>query len=105
MITTPTDPVQDILDKAAVLRREIALLIVDESAIIAEGMDIPNQIVTTELAYESLESEPDPNKLRHVARQLSRSIERTHKQLDPWLLAQRLKQLKKMAGTRLHRMS
>jgi hypothetical protein len=78
-IEIPTDPVQDLIDKATFWRREIALFIVDEDAIIKEGMeDIPNQIVTAELAYESLESEPDPNKLRGIARQLDDLKRETH---------------------------
>lgn len=75
MITIPHDPVQQLVDKA----HRLALHLMDEVPIISLGMSSPNQIVTTTLYFERLESEPSPR--RRVAQQYRRSQERAHKRL------------------------
>lgn len=91
MITVPEDPVQLWINRA----HRLALTLMDEPVTISVGMNTPNQIVTTEFGFEALETEPDPNKLKGIARQLSRLKQRTHMQLDPWLLAQGVRRLKR----------
>jgi hypothetical protein len=76
MILPPDDPIQVWINRA----HKLALTLMDEQVTIMSGMNTPNQIVTTGMDFESLDSEPDPNKLRGVARQLNRLRERTQQQ-------------------------
>ena len=91
------DPVQEIFDKAVILGKRIALNLMDEVVIILprDMSNQPNEIVALGIVYETLESEPEPNSLRWAATQLSRSIERTRRQLLPWLLKQQIDALKR----------
>lgn len=95
----PEDPIDVLIHRLKEGSRRLALTLMDEDLIIGAGnMSDPNDIVKKRFHYETLESEPDPNRLRGVARQLSRLNERTHRQLDPWLVSQKLRQLRKTVG-------
>ena len=97
MIDAPTDPVQDLINNASFWGKKLALSIMNEDVIILprDMSNQPNEIVALGIVYETLESEPEPNSLRWAATQLSRSIERTRRQLLPWLLKQQIDALKR----------
>lgn len=104
MTEIPTDPVQDIIDKTVHLGKKIALQMMDENVIILpRDVNNPNEIVALGISYETLESDPI-NSPPWIAKQLSRCVQRTRKQLSPWLLNKQLSVLRRrVAGTRLKR--
>lgn len=97
MIEAPTDPVQDLIDKASYLGKRLALSLLNEDVIILprDMSSQPNEIMALGIVYEKLESEVPNNSLRAVAQQLSHCIQCTRKQLTPWLLNQQINALKR----------
>ncbi|TFD15494.1 hypothetical protein E3T26_06850 [Cryobacterium sp. TMT1-21] len=87
MIDTPTDPIQDLINNASFWGKKLALSIMNEDVIILprDMTNQPNEIVALGIVYETLESDPI-NSPQWIAQQLSRCIQRTRKQLLPWLL-------------------
>lgn len=76
MITIPTDPIEAMKSRL----HRLALTLMDEEVIISVGMNKPNEIVTTPIYFEKLESEPSPR--RRVAQQYRRSRERIQQRLE-----------------------
>lgn len=87
MITFPEDPVQVWIDRA----HRFALTLMDETVIISPRMNESNEIEASGIGFESLETEPDPNKLQGVARQLSRLKERIQQQFLAAIVFEQLK--------------
>lgn len=87
MITFPEDPVQQIFDRV----HDFGLTLMDETVIIAPRMNQSNEIEASGIGFESLETEPDPNKLQGVARQLSRLKERIQQQFLAAIVFEHLK--------------
>lgn len=86
----PNDPIELWINRV----HRFALTLMDETVIIPARMNQSNELAQMGIGFESLETEPDPNRLQGVARQLSRLKQRTHMQLDPWLLAKGIRRLK-----------
>lgn len=79
-VQIPSDPIDDLLYYLRGFASRIALQFMDQQVIVSGGnMSDPNDIVTTRLYYEKLETEPTPR--RRVAQQKRRAEERSHRQL------------------------
>lgn len=79
-VQIPSDPIDDLLYYFRGLTSRIALQFWERDITISGGnMSDPDDIVTTRLYYEKLETEPTPR--RRVAQQKRRAEERSRRQL------------------------
>lgn len=95
MIEIPEDPLDLWITRAKEFAHKLAFQFMDEVEIINYRMSSPNNIVTTEVEFEPLDSER-----RMVARQLDSAIALTHMQLGPRLLKQTIRRLQRQATRR-----
>lgn len=98
MITLTEDPVEVLIHRFKKYAEIVALHFMTDSQIIEHGnMSIqthPNRTVRTRFYFESLESEPDPNTLRGITRQLRLLQRSTHERFFPTVALRELQRLK-----------
>ncbi len=83
MIEVPTDPVDMWISRIRALGHKIAFQFLDEAEIMTVGMNNPNEIVTTHLRFEVLDSEKlwSAGQLSHLKECIYRQYPQIRRQL------------------------